>query len=370
LPKLIAITLPSLGETLRKVGQGLNAEYRTIGLNAFKTNNLLFGLRVIIARVTQQLYLLAREAASQATPFGATGSNLDDWLDIRNVQVPPEATATGSVEITGINASLDAGTELASSDGYVYTLDSGVVFSGVESTTVVNVNAVATGADYNRAPGDILQIDTADDGINPDAVVVTLSEGSNPADDVFKETLLQASWSQGDTDRTLAAYRTRSLTFNSQFREVYVVSAALGAGTVGIFPTNKLTGEQADYEVNVASAAQVAVLQAHLEQDTVRGTNDRIFVKELVLLAYTFEVSITPDTADTRAAVIESIGTRLAEGYTLKGYTIANSEISAAIGSSPGVESHTLDDVNGEGAGADVVALVGELANLGDVTFS
>lgn len=367
---LLDVALPTLAQTLRDVRRGFNAWYRELGLDAFQKNNLLYPLSNINARVIQQLYLLAREQASQATPFGATGANLDAWLEIFAVQIPPPATATGTVSVTGADTTLPAGSFLASVDGLLYTTNTATIFGPVKETLDVAVTAEEVGAAYNRAPGDTLELALLADNLEPEAVVVALDGGSDPADDDAKTTLLQTRLAQSNTSGTAADYRLRALAFDVALGGVFIVEAGKGPGTIALFPINRLTVGQEPYEVNVATPAQIAALQTRFDDPTVRKSNDRPFVLELGLAPQTFDITIQPDNPDTRAAVTRALGNRLADDYSASGYTIANSELNAAIGGAEGVVAHTLNDVNGQGPAADIVAAFGQLATLGIVTFS
>lgn len=369
---LIDITLPTLGDTIRSVRRAFNGQYRsTLGLDAFRPTNALFPLSLILARIGAQVDRRGVEAASQATPFGATGKNLVAWLDVHGVAIPPAAKATGTVNVTGESATLEANTILSSgADGTLWETDAQVVFSSPEETLSVAITALEVGTAGNREPNDVLELSAVPAGIQTEATVVTLTGGNDPADDASLLALLQARLAQSNTSGTGADYALKSLLTDNSLRTVYIVEAGKGAGTISMYPTNKLTSSQDSYEVNVSSAGQISNLQTYWDDESNRKVNDRPFVLSLTLVAHTFDVTITPDNADTRAAVEDALGNRLAQDYSAKGYTVANSELSAAIGNAAGVTSHTLNDVNGNGATADAVAALGELATRGVVTFS
>jgi hypothetical protein len=117
--RVLDLEIPNLATTLARVRCAMTAEYSAAGvdLDAFEPSNLLHPLSTQIGYLEQQLYVWAREKASQATPFGATGTNLDAWLSFFGIPVPAEQTATGTVTVTGRNNAVMAGDQRTGSTG-------------------------------------------------------------------------------------------------------------------------------------------------------------------------------------------------------------------------------------------------------------
>lgn len=369
---LLSITIPSLSDVLTGVKRAFNAEFRQYGLDAFQGNNLLYPLTTVIGHLVAQLWARMREFASQATPMGATGSNLDAWLSLFGVTVPGEAKAAGTVNVTGQNeAEIPEGTELTRIDGLVFVTTAAVTFGVVEETIEVGVEAQDFGAEYNTDAGTELELAlVASDDIDPAAVVVSLDGGSDPADDNAKLVLLQSRVSQGQGPGTVEFYRLLALGFSSSISRVFVEQGGLGPSTVVVFFVNRNPdGSDADV-LTLPSAGEIAALQAYLEQDTVRRVNDRIIVDAPTLVEVDLEIAITPNNAEVQASIEENLRARFLEDYDTGGYTIPNSEIVGAISSADGEISHTLVDVGGGGASADAVALFGEILQVGTITFS
>jgi hypothetical protein len=378
---LLDVAVETVAESLASARNSLASEYSELtredgtAVSPHKDNNLLYPLGNVLGRLANTLLIQMRELASQATPFGATGGVLDQWLEGYGVAIPAESIATGTVALTGTDETLPAGTELIAQAGsFVFTLDSAVAFGPSEETINAAVTAAEPGASYNLATGDLLAVGTLLDGVNPTATWVSLTvAGRDPASETEKTALLQTRLQQGNGVIPVRSYRQLALLFDITFAEVYIVPAGKGAGTVVAYPTLQLpdaTEQDAPWTVLLPTAGQVSALETYLQRDDVRAPNDRMSAELLSLTETTFDVSITPDTADTRTAVEEALARRLAEDYTASGYTIANSELSAAIGALAAVTSHTLNDVGGGGALADVSTVVGELATIGTVTFS
>jgi uncharacterized phage protein gp47/JayE len=368
---LLSITIPTLSEVLAGAKRAFNAEFRTYGLDAFQANNLLYPLTTVTGHLIAQLWARMREFASQATPMGATGSNLDAWLSLFGVTVPAAAKATGTVEVTGQNeAEIPEGTALTRIDGLVFVTTAGVTFTLAEETVTVAVEAEEVGSEYNTSASTELELAlVASDDINPVAVVVSIAGGSDPADDTTKAALLQARLSQGQAPGTVEFYRLLALGFSSSIARVFVEPAGLGPATVVVFFVNRNPEGSGEEVLTLPSEGEIDALQAYLEQDTVRRVNDVIVVRAPTLVEVDMEIDITPNTAEVRAAITASLKARFFESYDTGGYTIPNSEISGAIAAADGEISHTIVDVGGDGASADAVAVFGEILQVGTITF-
>lgn len=370
---LLNLQIPSFADTLRAVKRALNAEYQAVEppLDAFQPTNLLYPLGTVLAYVIQQVHQLVRVQASEATPFGATGSNLDAWLDIYGVAVPAATKATGSVSVTGGNSkSIPSGTALTRLDGVVFFTTALVTFGATTETLSVGVEAEEIGALYNTEVGEELELAVADDDISPVAVSEGIDGGADPADDDAKGALIKSRLAQNRVAGSAEDYRLRSLSFSASIARVFVEEAGRGPGTVSIFPLNRNAEGSEYWEVTVPSAGELAALQAHFEQDTIAKVNDRVLVEALTVSQVPISIALTPNTAEVQDAVRDSLRQRFFDAYDAGGYVIPNSEISGAISAADGEISHTLLDVDGQGASADAVAAFGELLQVGTLTFS
>ena len=378
---LLDIEVPSVGESLAEARNSLATEYAELEradgtrISPHKADNLLYPLGNTLGRLGNTLALQTREVASQATPFGARGAALDQFLEIYGILIPPPQVNKGTVELTGEDVTVPAGTELVAQDGsQVFTLDTAVIFGASQETIQAAVTATESGSDHNLAAGDLLAVGLLLDGLEPTAVWVEVTQaGRDPANDDEKAALLQSRLQQGNGVIPVRSYLQLAALFDPTFGTIYLVPHGAGPGTVRLYPTLDLpaaTAAAAPWTVLLPSQGQVDALEAYLQQDSVRAPNDRMLADLLTLTPHTFDVTIVPDTADTRAEVEAALGTRLLAGYTAASYTIANSEIASAIGALESITSHTLDDVNGAGPDADITTVVGELATLGTVSFS
>jgi hypothetical protein len=384
-PERLNIEQPTLAEDDAESAQSFNTEFfgleRIDGtpVSAFNDDNTLFPLAKSVAFIKNTLGAKSLENASLATPFGASGGALDQFLGFYSISALPPQPAKGTVDFTGESVTVPSGTVITSQQGtLIYSTDVEINFGVTESTITVAVTATEDGADHNLSAGDLLNIGIQPSGLQPTAVWVEVTQaGRNLAGDQEKEELLRARLAQGNGTIPVTSYIQIATLFDSEFGVVFLVPAGVapgsGPGSVTLYPTDRLpdaTEDSAPWTVILPSAGRVDALEAHLQQDDVRAPNDRMFAELLTLTPTTFTLSVlSPNTAASQAAVNDALGRRLLEAYAAGGYTIPNSELNAAIGSADGVESHTLSDVAGGGPAADVVAVAGELATLGVITF-
>jgi uncharacterized phage protein gp47/JayE len=369
--RILQLAIPTLASTMARVRRAFTSEYdnQGIALDAFQADNLLHPLSTQLAHLLQQQYVSMRENASQATPFGATGPNLDAWLGFYGVPVPTEQTASGTVAITGRNnATVPSGTALIRvADGRIYTTTAPVNFGASESTVTVAVVAEAPGSAYNTAAGEALELSLISDDVDPECLSQGIAGGSDPADETTKVALMSARLAQSLSAKSEQDYRRLALESTSAVLDAFVVPAGRGPATVPIFPIMKPPADAEDWEVLPPTSGEAAAIQSYVEAR--RGVNDRISVEILTLRAVPLSIALTPNTAEVQANVLEALRARFAEAYDAASYTIPNSEISGAISSADGEVSHTLVNVDGAGPGADVVAPFGELAQVGTITW-
>lgn len=371
--KLLSLTIPSLRDVLQDTKRAFNAEFRQYDLDAFRRNNLLYPLTNVVGYLLAQVWPRAREYASQAAPFGATGANLEAWLELYSVEVPGPAQATGTILVTGRNNYvLPAGSAATRLDGLGFTTTAVVHFGALEETIAVGVIADETGSEYNTEAGAELELAPFSDDLDPAGIVETggITGGSDPADDDAKAQLLQTRLAQGQGAGTANDYRLKALGFSASIARVFVEEAGLGPGTVVVFFLNVNPDGSPSYTLTLPSAGEVSALQTFLEQPDVRRVNDVIVVRAPTLVDVDLSIALTPNTAEVQSSVEEALRFRFADFYDTGGYTIPNSEISAAIAGADGEISHTLLDVGGGGPDAAAVAAFGEILQLGTITFS
>lgn len=386
--QLLALDLPPLSDIMTDVKRGMTAAFLGITtrsgktLSAFVNDNLLYPLSILLARRDEFLYANARENASQATPFGATGARADQWAELLNVTIPAAASAQLTIAITGSNnASLPAGAFVAAQGtGKRYTLDAPVAFGAPQTTINANVTAENPGSDYNLAVGDATAIESLPDNIDTIApVVAILVAGADPANEEQKSQRIQDAFGARGTFRTPSYYISVLRSLDGSIGEVFVDPAGLGAGTVVLYPLLVLTeAEQltAPWTVNLPTPGAVAGWEVSMQDPDRRGVNDNPLVRVIAVPWIDHTMTIVPNTAEAQGAADAALRARYAQGRGASGYSISNSELVGAVTNASGIQSvtfndiqpsvvvgheATIDNVPTPGPTSDVVALHGQL---------
>ena len=349
-------------------------------VSAFRAHSFGRPLAEWFGRFSHFLYLRMREMASQATPWDATGANLDAWLEFYKVQVPAAQTAVLSIELESDGSivvlggiTLPAGTEFAASGTGIYTLDAPINFpAGAAVTRTGTVTAEAVGSVYNLAPGDQIALASPPISgiVDPGVVTGIVTAGLDTADDADKQQLLRDALTGGKAVGTIAWYQGQLRTLDTGIGEVFVHAAGLGDGTVALYPLLRPAENQPAYTIIKPTAGQAAGWTAVLNDTSVQVTNHVVTVDELRTPTIDLEATILPDTAATRAAAVEAVALRFAEEWPsgargMQAYQIANSEIAGAIATAQGITTSSLVSVAaGAGAGADNVPSPGPDADV------
>jgi len=388
MPALLPITIPTLSEVLTTVKRGLTAAYSGVvtrsgrTLSAFTNDNLLYPLGQILARRDLFLMGLARESATQAFPGGATGAPLQQWAELMGVIAPVPATAQLTIAVTARNNyTLPAGSFVAGiATGKRYTTDAPLVFGAPESTIEVNVTAEAAGSDYNLSVGDDIGIDDISDDVDTIApVTALLVAGADPVNDEQTSERVRGAFAARSGCRLAAYYIEQLRNLDAAIGEVFVDPAGLGSGTVVLYPLLVLTAleaQDAPWTINLPTQGQVDAWESALNVLTVRGVGDNVKVRIMAVPWAECTLTIVPNTADTQAAAGRALRQRVATGRGASGYSIANSELIAAISGLTSITSVTVNDIQpsvtagheatednviNPGPSADLVALHGQL---------
>lgn len=376
---LLDIAITTIQDALRIAKRGLTDAYATYQtpagktLNAFENDNLLFAFGEYLARLIAQFEATMVVAASEATPFGATGANLDRWLALKGVSVPSEQQAQVTIDVTGQNnATLPAGSFLSSPSGARYSTDAVVNFPAPLTTISVNATAEEVGSRPNVALGDVMDLDPVTNVSVTASVGAILQVGADPADESSKGELLEASF-VGDTGSgTEGWYQLLLRQLDGAIGDVLSLPAGFGVGSLVLYPLLALTASEAQtttWLLKKPTAGQTSAWQTALRGK--RTVNDRIYVVVLTVPVIDIVATISPNDASTQAAATEAMHRRFAESYSVSGYSIANSEILGALTTATGVFSATINNITAgtdadennvpvPGAAADVYALPGQ----------
>ncbi len=283
----------------------------------------------------------------------------DDEFLLRHASIfglAPKAAqfAEGTVAVPGTDgAAIPAESVLLRSDGATYRTTAEAVVSG--GTATVPVVADQAGAAGTLDAGVELTFEAPIAGVNAIATVTagTVDGSDMESTEQLRERLL---------DRLrMPPHGGAAADYVAWAREVPGVTRAwvypreLGAGTV----TVRFVRD--DDASPIPDAAEVAAVQAHV--DELRPVASAVSVIAPVAAPLNFEISVSPDTAEIRAAV-EAELVDLLRRSAEPGSTVLVSQLRLAIGLAPGVDDFTL-----QAPAADVPHATGQLPTMGVVTW-
>lgn len=275
----------------------------------------------------------------------------------------PASFAAGNVTATGTDGStILAGTILRLDAAIAYRVVTGqVIASGTATLPVVSLLA---GSAANLAATSPLSFESPVAGVDTAAVVAAGGiaggvdeEGTEEVRDRLKLRLREPPQGGADQDYEAWALAVPGVT------RAWVYPHELGLGTVVV---RVVTDDPTTGEVGFPDVAAVAAVQAALAAQ--RPNTAQVTAAAPTPLAVAFSVSLTPDNADTRAAVtaeLEDLFRREGQPGDAAGTRkVPLSKIRTAIGVAGGVDDYTLSAPT-----ADVVPGVGQLPIVGVVTW-
>ena len=263
------------------------------------------------------------------------------------------AAATGNATFsTAIGATIPAGTLLRALDGVEYETTASA--TAVSASTVVAVEAVSAGAAGNRASGQNLLLVQPIDGVQTTVVCGDLSGGADvEAVSAWRARIL-AAMRKPPAGGTENDYVQWALEVPGVTR-AWAYALEMGLGTVVVRFVR-------DDDVSlIPDAGEVAAVQAYI--DALRPITADVTVVAPTASPVNFTISITPDTAEVRAAVqaeLEDLLLRESE----PGGTLLLSHIREAVSLAAG---ETDSEVTVPAA--DVVKTTGQIATMGTITW-
>lgn len=275
----------------------------------------------------------------------------------------PATFATGSATATGVDGSIiPINTILVRDDGFTYKTTAGATITG--GSAIVSLIAVLAGIDGNvvsDGASETLVLETPIANVNStlfiDAPGLAGGNDEESTEDFrqrFQEYLQEPPAGGSDQDYVAWAKEvagvTRAWVYRHEDGLGTVVVRFVRDGDPSIFP-----------DVN-----EVAEVQAHLDEE--RPVTAEVTAAAPIALTVDFTIELTPDTAETRAAVqaelLDMFQREAEPGDGAGRGTIYLSQMQVAIGVAEGVEDFTLTV-----PAADVVPDTGELAILGAFTW-
>lgn len=326
----------------------------------------------VLARVWAGMdYLVYRflaAIAEQILPDTATAETLRRHAAIWGVTPQPAEQATGTVEITGGQASAvqPAGSLLTSAEGVEYTTDAELTLNGSGEGSV-DVTAVDAGEDGNAAADVELSFASPAAGVPATATVGAL--GLTGGTDDESDDSLRARLLARITDRPQGGAEADYVTWAQEVAGVdgvWVIPLDDGPGTVTVYFTVEDDGDGI-----IPDAGEVADVQTEI--DSSRPVTADVTVAAPVALTVDLTITAIPDSAAIHTAVEAELEAMLARRRG-PGETIRNAHWRNAI--QDGLRQvdadayYVLNDLNGDGDGlSDVTQGANEVAVLGLVTW-
>lgn len=347
---------PTLAELANRIEHDLASR---LGLSgpALRRSTVVV-LAAVEAGATHLLHGHIEFLSQQIFPDQSETSWLERHAALYGITRTAATVATGTVTLTGVNGVVvPAGTELQRADGAIYeTTSGGTIASG---TATIAVAALIAGADGNAVAATVLTLVSPISGVAATATVAgsgLVSGADAESDAALRLRVLERL--QAPPQGGSSADYVRWAKEVSGVTRAWVYPGELGAGTVVVRFVRD--GDGAGSAI-MPSAGEVTDVADYLAPR--RPVTAAVTVLAPVADALAMTIAITPDTADTRAAVTAQLTDLLARLAEPAG-TIPLSQLLVAIGVAEGVTDFTLTTPS-----ADVTHASGHMAVLGTITW-
>lgn len=315
----------------------------------------------VFAGALHLVYGFVDWVSRQVIPDTAESVYLERWARIFAIERRPAARAAGSATASGtVGAAVPLGARLLRADRREYRVTAGTVIGGA-GAAAVQVEAVEPGAAGNADPGTVLSFATALPGVDAAAPVAAggLGAGADAEDDDALRARLLARLAEPPHGGNAADYVAWALQVPGVTR-AWVYPGELGLGTVSV--RFMMDGVRAA-DQGIPQPADVAAVAAHV--DPLRPVTADVTVVAPVAVPMDVVIDgLDPDTPEVRAAIAAELADLVARDAE-PGGTLARSKVWEAVAQAAGERRHVLT-----APAADVVRGTGEIAVLGDITYT
>jgi uncharacterized phage protein gp47/JayE len=348
----MAFTAPTLDELIARISSDLVTR---LGLSGAVLRRSVVGVIArVLAGAAYLLHAHLEYLGRQLFPDTSELAFLERQASLYGLTRIPAAFADGTLTATGIDGTIvPSDTRWRRADGAEYaTTGSATIASGTATLTVV---AVLAGEAGNADIGVSLTAVSPIAGLTATAVVATaLGGGADAESDAALRDRLMARMRQPPQGGAAADYIAWALEVAGVTR-AWVYPLELGAGTVTVRFVRDGDGSL------IPDSGEVADVQAHI--DVVRPVTAAVTVVAPTAVSLDFTIEITPDTADTRAAVEAELANLILR-VGAPGAPLLRSQMLVAIGTAAGITDFTLTT-----PAADVTHTAGQLPTLGTITW-
>ena len=301
--------------------------------------------------------------ARQAIPIYSSAEFLDGWLATYGITRKAPAAAVGLINGSGVAASILATGTLAQDDQgrqYRVTADVAVAAGGTVAASVI---ALVPGLAGNAAAGLKLTLVSPVAGVDSAFTVDAsgLGGGADLETDAQAIYRLQQRLSNEPMGGSPADYARWALQIAGITRAFGVRNPAgpTSAGVIIMADGNAAPG--------LPTAVQQKLVLDYI-RDPKRGPPDELFVIIPTAVTKNWTISISPDTAANRAAVIAAVQD-LFFREAVPGGSIPHSHVKEVISASPGEYNHTISAPVLTEGGLFTVASYDQLLASGSFTF-
>jgi uncharacterized phage protein gp47/JayE len=349
----VAFTRPTLAQLVDRIQQDFVSR---LELSApLLRRSMVYVLSRVMAGAAHMLHGHLDWASVQVLPDQAEEAGLLRWTRLFGMSKTPATFATGSLTITGTNGSIiPATTVYLRSDGAEYTVDADVTISG--GTATAALTASVAGAAGSCDAGASLALESPIAGVDSTAVVAVggLTGSDEESTEALRTRFLEhlRTPPQGGSEADYIAWAKEV----PGVTRVFVAPLEDGPGTVKVrFVRDDDSGSI------FPSSPEVTAVQDHI--DSVRPVTAIVTVEAPTAVTRNYTIGISPDTAETRAAVEAELIDMLRRDAT-PGMTLRLSRIQVAVGTSDGVDDYTVTVPH-----TDTVYAADEMPSHGTITW-
>lgn len=362
----MSFTRPTLSELITRVQVDFVSRLPLEG--GVLQRSMVFVLSRVVAGAAHMMYGFLDWIFRQIFPDLSDEAQLIRQAQLFGLTKNPPTFAYVPLALTGTVDGTEVleDTILVRSDGALYEVvrlgeyddDAATITAGIAA---IVVKSVLAGADYNVAVSEVLTFQSPIAGVNAQATCdeAGIDGSDEESTEELRVRLLErmAEPGQGGSDADWIAWAKQV----TGVTRVWVTGLELGPGTVVVrfVRDNDNPGVPADA---IPDSGEVADVQAVLDVEKPVHSTPTAFAPTDTPTAY--EISIDPDTADNRAAVIAELDDmHFRRGSP--GGTVLLSWIHTAIGQAAGIDDYTLVSPV-----ANVTSTTNQLRSRGAMTWS
>lgn len=356
--------VPTIQTLITRVTADMNSRFS--GVYNTLRRRVTAVLARVIAGVAYGLYGYQTWVSRQILPDTMDEDSLLRYGAIMGVPYRLAAKAAGLIAVTGTDGStVPVGAKYQRDDGVEYTVTAAAVISaGVADVAVAGADY---GANWNAAEGAVVTAVSPVPGVASSAVVGTggITDGADAMDiDTYRAMVIERCGTYF-TGANAAVYERWAKEVSGVTR-AWCYEATPDPGSVAV-----LFVVDDDPDGIIPDAAQIAAVEDYIEEHTDpltgqvvgRAVNVTVVVGPPVPHTVDFTLGVSPDTAETRAAV-EAELTDLLRAEAVPGGVIYLSRIRAAVSSAAGVYDFTMSV-----PAADVAPDPFNMAMMGTITW-